>query len=137
MSDVLAERVSGIRIADPKPAFCAACLTSADAGLRFVRFYDLDFDGPQSRDPISSAIIEQTTSVELCENCVRGGAEALEFKPDLHQRQYREVQRREITIEYWRDRCKRVEAERDRSDERIARLEQDQGLVQPRRRKAA
>jgi len=80
----IGERVARFKISDPNPARCAACYCSADATLRFV-----DLDAYIDRGAIveegSRAVIDSIDALHLCENCVNSAAEALDYKPGLHQ----------------------------------------------------
>lgn len=100
------------KLADTNPAYCSGCWDGADATMRFV-----DFDGPVidrgQREEIRDGVVWNRESIDeliLCERCVRDAAQALELKPDLHQRQLREIRRLELQVEHWRDYAKRMEA---------------------------
>jgi hypothetical protein len=71
------------RIADPKPAFCSACLRGADADAVFI-----DFGMPTGRGYIrefgSNAVVADLTELYLCDACVREAIEVYGYKPQQH-----------------------------------------------------
>ena len=89
----IAEQLSGrAKISDPKPPYCCVCLCAAGPDVRFI-----DFGARRSIgavvDPISGGLLARLDKVEICEACVREGAEALEFRPQLHRNHLMEVRR--------------------------------------------
>ena len=133
MSDVVAELATRVRLSDPKPARCAGCFTSSDVNLRFVDFDGVAIDRGAFVDPTSMAVLDSIDELHLCEACVRSAAETLGFRPEIHRRQLREIQKQELTIDYWRDAAKRKDREIETLNRRLAQLEASQGLAKPRR----
>lgn len=119
-ADVLSTRV---KISDPKPAFCSGCLRGADETVRFVDFdaaIDVGaFVGRHIQDGMEVQFVEGSDDLHLCEQCVREAAETLGLKPELHQRQLREIRRLEIENEHWRDTARRAQKELDKQLEAI------------------
>lgn len=109
MSDAVAELATRLRLSDPKPGHCSACLIASGPDVRFV-----DFDCMVDRGAIveegSLAILDAMDELHLCESCVRQAAEVLEYKPDLHRRQLTEIRRLELDAEHWKAYAKRLEA---------------------------
>lgn len=101
-----------VHLSDPRPGFCSACHNSPQG-----RYVDMDavHDGGNFVDRETQAYIEGTDDLHLCEDCVRRAAEVLAFKPDLDARQFREIQRLELRIEYWRQRAEEATRALDRA----------------------
>ena len=108
MSSAAVELATRCKISDPKPSHCSACFRGADENVTFV-----DFDAVLNRggfaDPNSLAMMDSIDDLHLCEACVREAAQLLNLKPDLHQRQVREIRRLELDNEHWRDYAQRLE----------------------------
>lgn len=104
MASAAIEVSSRIRLSDPKPSHCIACFAGAEDSIRFVDF-DAAFDGGSVIESRDGVIIERTSmdDLHLCEACVRGAADALALKPELHRRQLREIRRLELQNEGLRD----------------------------------
>lgn len=89
-----------IRLSDPVPAFCSAC-HNQPVDSRYVDF-DAVHDGGQwvGTALTGAQYYEGTDDLHICEACMRRGVEVLDFKPELHSRQLREIRRQEIVIEH-------------------------------------
>ena len=109
-----------MRIAANKPGFCSVCY-GAHPDRRYVDC-EADYDGAPVLDRETRTIailpwngeLAAHDNIAICENCVRQMAELIAFKPELHQRQLREIRKLEIQVEHWRDTAKRFKAEADR-----------------------
>ena len=77
----------------------------------FVDF-DAAFDGDEQREERNGVVTVRVTAddLHLCEACVRGAAEVLGLKPELHGRQLRHIKKTELERDHWRDYSKRLEA---------------------------
>jgi hypothetical protein len=95
-----------IRLSDPKPAYCSAC-HNAPAG-KYVDF-DAAHDGGDftTQDLVWHA---GSDDLHLCAACLKRATEVLGFKPELNQRQLREIRRLEVENEHWRDYARTLEA---------------------------
>ena len=113
MSEAVAELGSTIRLSDPLPARCSACLGSAGDGKRFVDF-QAAFDAGAVIEEGSMAVRDSLDELHLCEGCVRSAAEALAYKPQLHAKQLREIRRLELQAAHWRDTAERYKREADK-----------------------
>ena len=91
------------------PSRCSGCLRSAGTDVRFVD-YQAAIDRGAIVEEGSMAVLESIDDLYLCDSCVREGAEALGFKPELHSRQLREIQRLEVEAEHWKAYSRRLEA---------------------------
>lgn len=108
-----------MRLANPKPGFCSCCF-AASPELRFIDC-EADYDGAPVLDPETQtiAVLPWTgdlgghDQLMLCETCVKKAAELVEFKPELHQRQLREIRKLELQVATERAARKRAEADRD------------------------
>jgi hypothetical protein len=126
MSELAAGHVSAIRLSDPMPARCAGCYTSPATigpGARFVNFNDARIRGGAVVDAGTMAVLDQVDELHLCEACVRSAAEALAFKPELHQRQFREIQRLELARDSYRSGEERALAEAEKLRAQIRQME--------------
>jgi hypothetical protein len=86
--DEIAEIAPSIVVGPPPDGFCSVCLTGAVEGLTFVNS-QASFDGMIINK--DGAVLASLDSISLCENCVRGFAEALAFKPERYNAALREV----------------------------------------------
>ena len=123
------EMISDIRLSDPLPARCSACLRSAGEGVRFVDF-QAAFDGGAVVEEGMMAVRDSIDELHLCEACVKKAASILDYKPDLHAKQYQEIRRLELERDHWRDTAVRIKREAD------AQFEANLGQPKPRRRAA-
>lgn len=131
MSEAVADLSLGIRLSDPKPSRCASCWKGADADTRFVDF-DSAIDRGSFVDPSSMAVIDTVDDLHLCEACVKAACEALAIQPESRQRLLRELQRRDLVIDYFKERVKRLEA--DLENERSASIRRlPEPVVSPKR----
>ena len=96
-----------IRVSDPKPAFCSGCHQAAQESVTFIDF-DAAHDGGVFIND-QGAVLTGADDLHLCEHCVRGATEALGTKPELHQRQLREIRKLELEAEHWRDYARKLE----------------------------
>ena len=97
MTAVLSELVTRVRIADPNPAYCVACLQSPRPNLRFVDF-QAHADRGTIVDAISGGLIDDLHQLMVCEDCMRQACEALDFKPSLHRVHLNMLREREKQI---------------------------------------
>lgn len=127
MSTDVAELVSSIKLADPRPSRCVACAQSAVSLGEEVRFVDFDriVERGSIVDPGTMAMIDPLVELKVCEQCMRAGLEQLEFKPQLHARQWQRIRQQDVQIDHWRDTAARERAENDRLREYIMRLESE------------
>ena len=105
---VTADLAIRCKIADPKPSHCCRCYRAGEAGVRFVDF-DAAIDRGAFADANSLAIMDSIDDLVMCEDCVREGAQLLNLKPDLHQKQLREIRRLELERDHWKDYAQRLE----------------------------
>lgn len=122
-----------MRIADPRPDVCSVCRNSQLGH----RFFDLEanWDGnPPLREDGSMIIPGDGRPmgheyVMVCEPCAKELVELVDFKPELHTRQLKEIRKLEAERNYWRDTARRAR------DETQKHLEAN-GLMEGARRKA-
>jgi hypothetical protein len=84
--------------------------------MRFVDF-EVAFDGAPvlDRETLTIAVLPWTgdqpshDDLYLCEDCVKKACELLGAKPELSQRQLREIRRLELTVEHLKDKCRRLQ----------------------------
>lgn len=103
-----------MRLASPLPAYCSACFNSSPK-LRYVDF-DAAWDGPVVIDPATSTAVIWPAGVAscnddlyLCESCVAQATEILALKPELNDRQRREIRRLQLENEHWREYASELE----------------------------
>jgi len=98
-----------VKVADPKPAYCSACLQGARAD---VEFYDFQaaFDGGTfvSGD---GRWVKGSDDLYLCEDCLQMACETAGLNPQLHGRQGRRIKQLELEIEHWKATVRRTRAE--------------------------
>lgn len=87
-----------IRLSDPRPAFCSACLNHPDE--RYVDF-DAAFDAGAFVDRETQAYVEGSDDLHLCESCLKRACEELGVKPELHAAQRREIQKLQLERDHW------------------------------------
>jgi hypothetical protein len=104
---VLAELETRVRIADPNPAYCVACLQAPHDNLRFVDFQAVA-DRGTIVDPISGGLIDDLHDLKICEDCFRQGAEILEFRPSLHRVHLNAVREKEQELVALREENKKL-----------------------------
>lgn len=99
-----AESVETIRLADPRPDVCSACLCSSSTipDQRFVDFMQA-FDGGEIHGGDAMAVMHRIGWLYLCETCVQAAAEALAFKPNRQRAQLQEIKRLVLQRNHWRD----------------------------------
>ena len=109
---VAVEPGSYIRLSDPAPAHCAACLCSA-GDVRFVDFRAA-FNGGALVEEGTMAVRDSIDELHLCETCLKTAAEVLAYKPQLHARQLKEIRTLELQRDHWRETARRLKGELDR-----------------------
>lgn len=121
MSNAVAEHVSRIRLSDPLPTGCSACLCAPGPGIRFVDF-QAAFDAGAIVGP-SEEVRRSLDELHLCESCVRSAGEVLSFRPQLHAAQAQVINGQDTQIEHWREECRQKDGEIARLNGYIRRLE--------------
>jgi hypothetical protein len=94
--------MDSMRIADPKPGFCSVCYSAKPEG-RYIDF-EVAFDGAPVMDPVTHtiAVIPWTGTVAghddlyVCETCIKAAGELFDHKPELHSRQFNEINRLQV-----------------------------------------
>lgn len=91
---------TGIRVADPLPTRCSACLQAPSEGLRFV-----DYNAHVNRGAVveegSMAVVDSLDELYICESCHNRGSEALGFVPGLHRQHLARVRESDARAERW------------------------------------
>lgn len=99
-----------VRLSDPKPAYCSACLRGAEEGVDFVDF-GAAFDAGSFVRPDDGQVIEGSDDLHLCAACVKLACEQLGFKPQLHARQLEENRQLKAERDEWRETAIRLQGE--------------------------
>jgi hypothetical protein len=107
-----------IRLSDPRPAYCSACHNAPEG--RYVDF-DAAHDGGSFLQENGVVYLEGSDDLHICEGCMRRGAEELALKPDVQQRQLREIRRLEAAAEHWKEYARSLEATLEERPERAPR----------------
>lgn len=102
---------SRVKLSDPLPSHCAACFRGASVETRFV-----DMDSAIDRGQFVEShdgVVHHRDSIDdlhLCEQCVREAADAIGYKPTLHEQQYAEIRALRGEVERWKTYAKQAEA---------------------------
>ena len=132
MASAAIEYANQVRVADPKPDYCSRCFRGAQEGVEFLDLMS-SYEGPTIVHPETGAVIGTIDDLYLCftrdesgqvaSGCVKEICEAGNLRPELHQRQLREIRRLELEAEHWKSAEKRQRAEADRLRERLVQVE--------------
>lgn len=108
-----------MRIADPRPDVCSVCRNSHNAD---TRFFDLEamWDGTAPVDETGAMIMPGDgrpmghEHIMLCAPCAKQLVELVDFKPELHTRQLREIRKLEIQRDHWMATASRMKRESEK-----------------------
>lgn len=113
MSEVIAELATRLRLSDPKPAHCSACLCSSGEDVRFVDF-DAMVDRGSFVDPDGAMhVTDSMEELHLCESCVRQAMEVLDFRPERHRKLLIEYEKERVEKDHWKGTARRLKRELD------------------------